>query len=87
MGGEGQGGWEQRSEACVKIHKKKIGGGRVGEGVGLGGGGGQGGCEWRSEAFVKIQKKNFFCGGVGTGGGVGLGGGVRVDGNGELKLL
>ena len=44
--------------------------------------------EWRSEAFVKIQKKNFFFGGgLGVGsGGVGLGG-VRVDGNGELKLL
>ena len=47
---------------------------------------GQGGCEWRSEAFVKIQKKKifFFLGG---GGLVGGGGGVRVDGNGELKLL
>ena len=73
------------------------GGGSVGGGVGLGG---QGGCEWRSlfvclfvfndaptewrsEAFVKIQKKFFF----GGGGGGGLGWGVRVDGNGELKLL
>ena len=45
--------------------------------------------EWRSEAFVKIQKKNiFFWGGVGVGSGGGSGwGGVRVDGNGELKLL
>ena len=34
----GQGGWERRSEACVKIKKKKLGGG--GRGVGLGGGGG-----------------------------------------------
>ena len=59
------------------------------------GGGGQGGCERRSEAFVKIQKKNifFFFGGGGGGGGSGSGGGggqvggVRVDGNGELKLL
>ena len=33
----GQGGLEQRSEACVKI-KKKWGGGS--------GWGGQGGCEW-----------------------------------------
>ena len=52
----------------------------------MGGGGGQGGCEWRSEAFVKIQ---FFWRGGGScqgGGGSGLGG-VRVDGNGELKLL
>ena len=60
-------------------------------GFGLGGGGGQSGCEWRSgEAFVKIQKKKyfFFLGGGGRvrGGGVGLGE-VRVDGNGELKLL
>ena len=52
----------------------------------------QGGCEWRSEAFVKIKKKNW--GGGGGGGGLGVGsvggvgfGGVRVDGNGELKLL
>ena len=83
--GGGQGGWEQGSEACVKIQKKKIffffGGG----GSGLGGGG-QGGCEWRSEAFVKIDFFFFFWGGVGSGW-VGLGGGVRVDGNGELKLL
>ena len=50
------------------------------------GGGGQGGCELRSEAFVSIKKK--FGGGVGSGGGrVGLGGGVRVDVNGEVKLL
>ena len=42
-----------------------------------GGGGGQDRCERRSEAFVKIQKKM-------VGGG---GGGVRVDVNGEVKLL
>ena len=49
------------------------------------GGGGQGGCELRSEAFVNIQKKKkkFFLGG-GSGWG---GGGVRVDVNGEVKLL
>ena len=55
----------------------------------VGGGGVQGGCEWRSKAFVKIQKKTYFFywGGGGSGqGGSGLGG-VRVDGNGELKLL
>ena len=50
-GGGGQGGCELRSEAFVKIQKKKIfrGGGVWvrGWGVGLGG---QGGCEWRSEA-------------------------------------
>ena len=34
----------------------------------------------RSEAFVKIKK-------LGGGGGRVRGGGVRVDGNGELKLL
>ena len=57
----------------------------------LGGGwGGQGGCELRSEAFVKIQKNNFFLFFfffiffLGGGGG---GGGVRVDVNGEVKLL
>ena len=44
-------------------------------------GGCQGGCERRSEAFVKIRF--FFLG----GGGSGLGGGVRVDVNGEVKLL
>ena len=34
VGGRGQGGWEWRSEAFVKIQKKKIGGGgRVGGGV------------------------------------------------------
>ena len=40
---------------------------------------------------MKIKKKIFFFlgGGVRSGGGVGSGwgGGVRVDGNGELKLL
>ena len=62
MGGGGvQGGCEWRSEAFVKIKKKKIWGGGVG-GSGQGGGwveggGGQGGCELRSEAFVKIKKK------------------------------
>ena len=58
------------------------GGGRVGGS----GWGEQGGCEWRSEAFVKIQKKIKLGGGGGRvmGGRVG---GVRVDGNGELKLL
>ena len=59
------------------------GGGRVeGRGVGLRGGGGgvQGGCEWRSEAF--------WGGGEGGGEvGVWSGWGVRVDGNGEVKLV
>ena len=39
---------------------------------------------------MKIQKKIFFLGGRGVGSGQGGGGqvgGVRVDGNGELKLL
>ena len=76
-----QGGWELRIEAFVKIQKKKknLGGGRSGWVV-------QGECEWRSEAFVKIQKI-FFFGGGGIGSGGGRVGGVRVDGNGELKLL
>ena len=88
----GQGCWEQRSEACVKIQKKFFfffffwGGG--GGGGGTGWGGGQGGCEWRTEAFVKIIIFFFFFGGGGVGsGGGGSGWGVRVDGNGELKLL
>ena len=58
----------------------------------VGGGGSQGGCEWRSEAFVKIKKKKkkFLFGGgggVGSGGRIGGGGDVRVNGDGELKLL
>ena len=53
------------------------------------GGGCQGGCELRSEAFVNIQKKKKNFGGGGGGGGEGcrVGGGVRVDVNGEVKLL
>ena len=58
------------------------GGGRVE------GGRGQGGCELRREAFVKIQKKKKkFCRGVGLGGGQVRGRGVKVDVNGEVKLL
>ena len=53
------------------------GGGRVGRG-------GQGGCEWRSKAFVKNQKKKVFF--LGGGGGSGWGG-IRMDGNGEVKLV
>ena len=44
MGGGGQGGCEWRSEAFVKIQKKKIWGGGSGQGVGLGGGGGGSVC-------------------------------------------
>ena len=77
----GQGGWEQRSEACVKIKKKNRGG------VGLGG---QGGWERGIEAFVKIKKNIyiFFFGGgwVGSAGGA-SGWGVRIDVNLEVKLL
>ena len=47
--------------------------------------GDQGGWEQRSEACVKIQKNKIWRG-VG-GGGSGWGGGVRVDVNGEAKLL
>ena len=67
------GGWERRSEACVKI-QKKIGGWGSG---GSGWEGGQGGCEWKSEAFVKIQKKKYFFFFWGGGGGGGGGGRVR----------
>ena len=76
----------------MKIQKKKIWGVGVGSGggrVGGGGGGGRGRCELRSEAFVKIKKNIFFFlffWGGGPVRGVRLGG-VRVDGNGELKLL
>ena len=42
---------------------------------------GQGRCERRSEAFVKIKKKFFFFFFLEGGGG------VRVDVNGEVKLL
>ena len=74
---EKKGRCERRSEAFVKIQKKNI--------FFLGGGGGgQGGSELRSEVFVKIQKKKIFFGG---GGGLGGGRGVRVDVNGEVKLL
>ena len=92
-GGVGQSGCEWRSEAFVKIQKKNFWGEGGGVGSDLRGGGvglgGQGGCVWRSEAFVKIQKKKMGGGsGPGGGGGVGVGlWGVRVDGNGELKLL
>ena len=92
-GGGGQGGCELRSEAFVKIQKKKKIRG-VGSGGGGSGWGGQGGCEWRSEAFVKIQKKKWGGGGWGLGawvregGGLGWGGGSgRVDGNREVKLV
>ena len=58
-----------------------------GGGVGLRGGGQ--GCELRMEAFVKIHKKKIEGGGKGgrVGGGQIGGGGVRVDVNGEVKLL
>ena len=46
----GQVSWERRSEAFVKIQKKKKGGGF----------GGQGGCEQKSEAFVKNQKNIYI---------------------------
>ena len=53
-----------------------------------------GGWERRSETFVKIQKKKkiffffFFLGGGGVRSGEGrVEGGVRVDGNGEVKLV
>ena len=72
----GQGGCEWRSEAFVKIQKKKIfffGWWGLVSGGGVGLGGGQGGWEQRSEACVKIQKRKL--GGVGSGWGGGLGSG------------
>ena len=68
-----------------QINNFFFGGG--GGGVRVGGGGGQGGCELRSEAFVNIQKKIFFFFLGGGGSGRVWGGGVRVDVNGEVKLL
>ena len=78
-GGRGQGGCEQRKETFVRIQKKKY----------FVGGGGKGECERRSEAFVKkkqTKKKNifFWCGG---GRRIVCVWGVRVDVNGEVKLL
>ena len=100
VGGWGQGRWEQRSEACVKIQKKKWGGV------------GSGGSDWGVRVDVngevkllgKFKKKIFFLGGgggrVGGGGEGGRGGagsgrggggasgwGVRVDVIGEVKFL
>ena len=88
--GGGGSGWGVRVDGngevklVCKFEKKKMGG------LGSGGESGQGGCEWRSVAFVKIPPPKFFFWGGGGGGGSGQGvglGGVRVDGNGELKLL
>ena len=86
----GQGRCERRSEAFVKIQKNFFFFFFWGGGGGGSGWGGQGGCELRSEAFVNIQKKIWGGGGWvggGGGGGSGWGGGVRVDVNGEVKLL
>ena len=80
-GGGVQGGCERRSEAFLKSFFFWGGGGSVGLG------GGQGGCERRSEAFVKIREKNWVGGGGGGSGASGWGWGVRVDVNGEVKLL
>ena len=69
----GQGGYEWRSEAFVKIQKKILGEGPV-----RGGGSGwrgQGGWERRIEAFVIFFFFFFFFGGGGRVGGGG--GGVR----------
>ena len=53
---------------------------------------GEGGCVQRMEVIVKRKNSLFFWGGGevvsrGGGGGSGWGGGVRVDVNGEVKLL
>ena len=95
-GGWRQGGCELRSEAFVNIQKKKKfgGGGWVGgRGGRVGGGWGGSGWMWMEKwSFCENSKKKyfFFWGGVRSGGGgvrLGGGGGVRVDWNGELKLL
>ena len=82
-----QGRCEWRSEGFVKIQFFFFWGGSGGGG----GGGGHGGCELRSEAIGKINFFFFLGGGGGGGGGwggrVGLGGGVRMNVNGEVKLL
>ena len=73
----GQGGWEWRNEAFVKIQKKKknffcVGGGGGGRERRVWGFGGQDGCERRSKVFVRIQKKILRgWGGVRSGVGVG----------------
>ena len=76
----GQGGCEWRSEAFVKIQKKKLVCFVFGGGVGSGQGGvrleGHGGWERRIEAFVKIKKNNNFFEGGRVGGGGGGGGGL-----------
>ena len=46
----------------------------------------QGRCEQRSEAFVKIQKKNYYYFFI-LAGGASRVGGVRVEGNGEVRLV
>ena len=77
---------EWRTEAFVKIKRKKFGGGGGGSGQGGGRVGGQGGWERRIEAFVKIQKKYFFF--FFWGGGGRIGGsevGVR-SGVGEVEV-
>ena len=88
MGG-GQGGCGRRIEVFVKIHKKKMGGGVVG--VGLGGGGGVRVDVIEELKFLgKFTKKMVGVGGGGLVGGPGWwggGGGVRVDVNEELKFL
>ena len=64
----GQGGWEWRIEAFVKIHFFFGGGSGRGRRVG-----GQGGCERKSKVFCENSKKKIEGGGVGRvwGGGVG----------------
>ena len=71
----GQGGWERRIEAFVKIQKNIYffwgGWGRVGGGEGASVGGFRVDVNGEVKIFVRIQKKNFEGGG-----------GVRVGGSG-----
>ena len=73
--GKGQRGWERRSEACVKIKKKIVGGG--GGGVRVDVNSFSENSNNKKKIYIYIF---FFLGG-------GRVGGVRVDWNGELKLL
>ena len=73
MGGGGQGGWEWRIEAFVKIKKNFF--------FLLGGGGGGGGVGWGGGVRVDVNGEvKFFGGGgwVGVGGGGGVRSGIGV---------
>ena len=78
LGGEGLvlggGGYEQRSEAFVKIKKKNVFWGVGGRGVRLGGG-------VRVDVNEEVSFCDFFLRGVGWGGGCQIRGGVGEGGS------